>query len=115
MDRHALALLPSPEMSLAITTDGGSVSRVEGADQGVQWALKDFWEPGGTMPFVSIRLIEGRSHERKDEISKRVADAISDVLQLPKEDVWIVFEDIRAEDWYVGSTTIAELRKKTQK
>jgi 4-oxalocrotonate tautomerase len=37
------------------------------------------------------------------------------VLQLPKDDVWVVFEDIRAKDWYVGSTTVAELRKKTQK
>ena len=64
------------------------------------------------MPFVSIRLIEGRSQQRKDEISKRVADAISDVLELPKDDIWIVFEDIPASDWYVGSTTVAELRKK---
>jgi 4-oxalocrotonate tautomerase len=37
------------------------------------------------MPFVNIRLIEGRSQQRKDEISKRVTDAISEVLQLPKE------------------------------
>jgi 4-oxalocrotonate tautomerase len=64
------------------------------------------------MPFVNIRLIEGRSQQRKDEISKRVADAISDVLELPKDDIWIVFEDIPASDWYVGSNTVAELRKK---
>jgi 4-oxalocrotonate tautomerase len=64
------------------------------------------------MPFVNIRLIEGRSQQRKDEISKRIADAISDVLELPKDDIWIVFEDIPASDWYVGSTTVAELRKK---
>jgi 4-oxalocrotonate tautomerase len=46
---------------------------------------------------VNIRLIEGRSQQRKDEISKRVTDAISEVLQLPKDDVWVVFEDIRAD------------------
>ena len=28
------------------------------------------------MPFVNIRLIEGRSHQQKDEISKRVTNAI---------------------------------------
>ena len=67
------------------------------------------------MPFVNIRLIEGRSQERKDEISKRVVDAISDVLQLPKDDIWLVFEDVPAGDWYVGSKTVAELRKKSQK
>jgi 4-oxalocrotonate tautomerase len=67
------------------------------------------------MPFVNNRLIEGRSKQRKDEISKRVTDATSEVLQLPKDDISVVFEDISAEDWYVGSTTVAELRKKTQK
>ena len=64
------------------------------------------------MPFVNI--IEDRSQQQKDEISKRVTDAISEVLQLPKDDTWVVFEDIPAEDWYVGSTTVAELRKKSQ-
>ena len=64
------------------------------------------------MPFVSIRMIEGRSQQQKDEIAKRVNDALSDVLQLPKEDIWVVFESITAKDWYVGSTTVAELRKK---
>ena len=67
------------------------------------------------MPFVSIRLIENRSQQQKDEIAKRVNDAISDVLQLPKEETWVVFEDIPATGWYVGGTTVAELRKKTQK
>ena len=64
------------------------------------------------MPFVSIRMIEGRSQQQKDEIAKRVNDALSDVLQLPKEDIWVVFEDITAKDWYVGGSTVAELRKK---
>ena len=67
------------------------------------------------MPFVNIRLVGGRSQEKKDEISKRVTDAISDVLQLPKDDIWVVFEDVRAEEWYVGGTAVAELRKKAQK
>jgi 4-oxalocrotonate tautomerase len=67
------------------------------------------------MPFVNIRLVGGRSQEQKDEISKRVVDAISDVLELPKDDIWVVFEDVPAGDWYVGSTTVAALRKKAQK
>ena len=69
---------------------------------------------GGSTPFVSIRMIEGRSQQQKNEIAQRVNDALSDVLQLPKEDIWVVFEDITARDWYVGSTTVAELRKKGQ-
>jgi 4-oxalocrotonate tautomerase len=67
------------------------------------------------MPFVSIRMIEGRSQQQKDEIAKRVNDTLSQVLELPKDDIWVVFEDITAKDWYVGSATVAELRKKAQK
>ena len=70
-------------------------------------------DTGGTMPFVSIRLIENRSQQQKDEIAKRVNDAISDVLQLPKDDIWVVFEDIPAAGWYVSGTANAELLKKT--
>jgi 4-oxalocrotonate tautomerase len=65
------------------------------------------------MPFVNIRILKGHSQQRKDEISRRVTDAITEVAQLPKEAVWVVFEDVTAEDWYVGGTTVAELRKKT--
>ena len=67
------------------------------------------------MPFVSIRMIEGRSQQQKDEISKRVNAALSEVLELPKDDIWIVFEDITAKDWYVGGSTVAEVRKAGRK
>jgi 4-oxalocrotonate tautomerase len=67
------------------------------------------------MPFVNIRMVGGRPQQKKDEIAQRVTAAISDVLQLPKDDIWVVFEDVAAEEWYVGSTTVAELRKKAQR
>ena len=67
------------------------------------------------MPFVNIRIVKGHSQSRKDEISRRIADAISEVAQVPKEAIWVVFEDVAAEDWYVGSTSVSELRKQSQK
>ena len=63
------------------------------------------------MPFVSIKILAGHPQERKDEISHRVTDAISEVAQLPKEAVWVVFEEVTAEDWYVGSRSVAEIKK----
>lgn len=67
------------------------------------------------MPFVSIRMIEGRTQQQKDEIVQRVNDALSEVLALPKDDIWVVFEDVTANDWYVGRATVAELRRKARK
>jgi len=63
------------------------------------------------MPFVTIRILKGHSQQRKDEMSRRVTDAISEVAQLPREVIWVVFEDVAAEDWYVGGETVAAMKK----
>lgn len=67
------------------------------------------------MPFVNIQILKGHSQERKDEISRRVTEAISEVAQLPKQAVWVVFEDVAAEDWYVGATRVSEMQKQAKK
>lgn len=64
------------------------------------------------MPFVNIRILKGHPQTRKDEISKRVTAAISEIAELPKEAVWVVFEDVEAEDWYVGATPVSAMQKK---
>jgi len=63
------------------------------------------------MPFVTIRILKGHSQERKDEMSRRVTAAVSEIAQLPRDAVWVVFEDVTAEDWYVGGTTVGELER----
>ncbi len=63
------------------------------------------------MPFVNIRILKGHSQQRKDEISRRVTAAISEIAQLPKDAIWVVFEDVTSEDWYIGGTTVTELKK----
>lgn len=63
------------------------------------------------MPFVNIRILEGHSQERKDEMSRRIATAISDVTGLPKDVIWIVFDDVSRDDWSVGGVSVAALEK----
>jgi len=64
------------------------------------------------MPFVTVRILEGHSQERKDQISRRITAAISEVALLPKEAIWVVFEDVSGDDWYVGPTRVSELKKR---
>lgn len=64
------------------------------------------------MPFVNIQILKGHPQKRKDEISRRVTDAISEIAKLPKDAVWVVFDEVAAEDWYVGATRVSELKKK---
>ncbi len=67
------------------------------------------------MPFVNIRILKGHSQKRKDEISRRVTEAIREVAELPPEaQVWVVWEDVTDEDWFVdGKSVKVAFAKKT--
>jgi 4-oxalocrotonate tautomerase len=67
------------------------------------------------MPFVNIQILKGHSKQRKDEISRRVTAAISEIAELPKEAIWVVFEDVTADDWYVGGSAVSDIRAKQKK
>jgi 4-oxalocrotonate tautomerase len=57
---------------------------------------------GDAMPFVNITIYEGHGKDRKDEIAQRVTDTITDVCKLPREAVWVVFNEVTPPDWYVA-------------
>jgi 4-oxalocrotonate tautomerase len=54
------------------------------------------------MPFIHIQILKGHPQARKDEIARRVAEIVSEVAELPKEAIWVVFEDVAEGDWFVG-------------
>jgi 4-oxalocrotonate tautomerase len=62
------------------------------------------------MPFVNIRILKGHSQQRKDEISRRVTEAVSEVAKLPKEAIWVVFEDVTSDDWFVGGDSVTAIK-----
>lgn len=63
------------------------------------------------MPFVKVRMVEGHSQDRKDEMARRITEAIADVGAVPADIVWITFEDIPAAEWYIGAESVQALRK----
>jgi 4-oxalocrotonate tautomerase len=66
------------------------------------------------MPFVNIRILKGHSQQRKDEISRRVTAAIREVAELPPDaQVWVVWEDVTAEDWFVDGKSVKAIRSKS--
>ena len=65
------------------------------------------------MPFVNIRILKGHSQKRKDEISRRVAETIREVAKLPTDaQVWVVWEDVTDEDWFVDGKSVKSMRAK---
>jgi 4-oxalocrotonate tautomerase len=66
------------------------------------------------MPFVNIRILEGHPQETKDKIARRVVAAISEEAKLPREAIWVTFDDIAATDWYVADRAVADIRNQAE-
>jgi 4-oxalocrotonate tautomerase len=66
------------------------------------------------MPFVNIRIVKevlaADPDGRKAEIGRRVVAAVSEVAGVPEDVVWVVFEEVDAQDWYVGRRSVQEMR-----
>ena len=67
------------------------------------------------MPFVNIRIVKEVIAEdpkgKKDRIATKVKDAIRAETGLTDKDVWVVFEEVAAHDWYVGPDSVETLRQ----
>jgi 4-oxalocrotonate tautomerase len=66
------------------------------------------------MPFVNIRIVKEVIADdpagKKETIAKGVVEAINKATGIAKDDVWVVFEEVAARDWYVGETDVERRR-----
>ena len=66
------------------------------------------------MPFVNIRLVKeviaADPAGKKAEIAPQVTAAIAGATGLASNEVWVVFEEVNARDWYVGETDVETRR-----
>jgi 4-oxalocrotonate tautomerase len=67
------------------------------------------------MPFVNIRMVKeviaSDPEGKKAAIAEKVTNAIAEATGLGKSDVWVVFEEVAARDWFVGATSVESKRK----
>ena len=67
------------------------------------------------MPFVNNRIVrEANASDpqgKKSAIAEKVVGAIAEATGLGKSDVWVVFEEVAARDWYVGPSSVEKMRK----
>ena len=50
------------------------------------------------MPIVQISMIQGRAPEKKEELIRKVTDAIVETLKIPKDRVRIVLNEVPKEN-----------------
>ncbi len=54
------------------------------------------------MPFLEVKLWEGRTREQKVERARRLTEVIAEVADCPVEAVTIAFDDYARHDWAQG-------------
>ena len=57
------------------------------------------------MPVVRIELLEGRSDEKKSKMILEVTEAMARSLQIEKEEVDIIIQEVKRKDWATGGIT----------
>jgi 4-oxalocrotonate tautomerase len=69
------------------------------------------------MPFCNIRIVKeviaSDPVGKKAAIASAVTRAIREATGVGETDVWVVFEEVAARDWYVGSTSVETRRSRT--
>ncbi len=60
------------------------------------------------MPFIQVNLTSGRSTAQKRELTEVVTREAARILNCPPGAVWIVFNDVAADDWATGGVLVSE-------
>ena len=60
------------------------------------------------MPMITVEWLEGRTAQQKQQLTATITQAVVDVARVPKEQVWIVFRDVKRTDWAMAGTLLSE-------
>ena len=58
------------------------------------------------MPVITVEWLEGRTPQQKRELADALTNAFVDIAQVKKEQVWIVFRDVKRSDWAMAGTLL---------
>jgi 4-oxalocrotonate tautomerase len=61
------------------------------------------------MPTVQISLLPGRTPEKKEHLIKKVTDAVSEALEIPKDRVHIILYEIPGENIAHGGVPLSKI------
>jgi 4-oxalocrotonate tautomerase family enzyme len=59
------------------------------------------------MPFVRVTSFP-QTQEAKTEIAKGITEVVNKVTQIPKENIWVVFDPMPADSWAVGGGLLSD-------
>ena len=67
------------------------------------------------MPIAVIHILEGRSQEKKEKMIKNVTKGIVDSLDVPDENVRIIINEMKPQNYSVAGLPIEQYRQSKKK
>ncbi len=58
------------------------------------------------MPVVNVEWLEGRTSQQKAKLTEAMTKAFVEIAGVTKEQVWIVFRDVKRSDWSMGGVLL---------
>ena len=59
------------------------------------------------MPMVTVDWLEGRTPQQKTQLADALTKAFVEIANVSKDQVWIVFRDVKRSDWAMGGKLLA--------
>ena len=60
------------------------------------------------MPVITVEWLEGRTAQQKAELTEAMTRAFEQVAKVTKDQVWIVFKDVKRSDWGMGGRLLSD-------
>ena len=58
------------------------------------------------MPYINVKLAGKLDKTQKQEIAKEITDVMQRVANKPASYTYIVFEEVKTEDWAIGGNLL---------
>ncbi|MDQ0200913.1 2-hydroxymuconate tautomerase [Neobacillus ginsengisoli] len=60
------------------------------------------------MPYVTVKMLEGRSDEQKKSLVEKVTDAVSETTGAPKANITVFIEEMSKNHYAVGGVRASD-------
>ncbi len=59
------------------------------------------------MPVLTVEWLEGRTAQQKAQLTEALTNAFVEIAKVQKDEVWIVFRDVKRSDWGMAGKLLA--------
>lgn len=61
------------------------------------------------MPYITVKMLEGRSDEQKKALVEKVTEAVAQTTGAPKENIVVFIEEMSKKHYAVGGKIFSDL------